>query len=76
MYSVGGAKTQNFSDCLPFLVDLSLAFEVREGIELFGVIDNLFDSDPPPAASAQGGTNQVFFDPIGRYYKMGARVRF
>ena len=59
-----------------FLVDLSLAYEVREGIELFGVIDNLFDSDPPPAASAQGGTNQVFFDPIGRYYKMGARVRF
>ncbi len=58
-----------------FLVDLSLSYEVRDGLEVFGVIDNLFDSDPPPAASAQGGTNQVFFDPIGRYYKIGARIR-
>ena len=59
-----------------FLVDLSLAYEVRDGIELFGVVDNVFNTDPPAAASAQGGTNQAFFDPMGRYYKMGARLRF
>jgi outer membrane receptor protein involved in Fe transport len=58
-----------------FLVDLSLAYELRDGLEVFTVIDNLFDTNPPPAASAQGGTNQVFFDPIGRYYKIGARIR-
>ncbi len=58
-----------------FLIDLSLALELREGIEVFGVIDNLFNEAPPPAASAQGGTNQAFFDPIGRYFKVGARIR-
>lgn len=58
-----------------FLVDLSVAYRVTPEVEIYGVIDNLFDRNPPMAASAQGGTNQVFFDPIGRYFKVGARVR-
>ena len=57
------------------LFDLNASYEVLDGVEVFGVIDNLLDSDPPLAASAQGGTNQVFFDPVGRYFKAGARVR-
>ena len=49
---------------------------VTEGVEVFGVVNNLFDKDPPLAASAQGGTNQVYFDPLGRYIRAGVRVRF
>ncbi len=58
-----------------FLLDLSLAYQMTDEVEVYGVIDNVFNSDPPRAASAQGGTNQVFFDPIGRYFKVGARIR-
>jgi outer membrane receptor protein involved in Fe transport len=55
--------------------DLSGNFRLTPTIELFGAINNLFDKDPPLAPSAQGGTNQVYFDPIGRYFKAGVRVR-
>jgi hypothetical protein len=39
------------------------------------VVNNVLDSDPPLAASAQGATNQVYFDPVGRSFKIGARLR-
>jgi outer membrane receptor protein involved in Fe transport len=55
--------------------DLAGNFKLTPTVELFGAINNLFDKDPPLAASAQGGTNQVYFDPIGRYFKAGVRVR-
>ncbi|WP_249276377.1 TonB-dependent receptor domain-containing protein [Sphingomonas baiyangensis] len=58
-----------------FYLDLGATFEVDEGFEMFGVVNNVLDRDPPLAASAQGGTNQVYFDPIGRYFKVGARIR-
>ena len=58
-----------------FVLDLNLAYRLTEGVEVFGVINNVFDSDPPLAASAQGATTQVYYDPIGRYYKMGVRIR-
>ena len=59
-----------------FYLDLSASLRVNEQFELFGVVNNVLDKDPPMAASAQGATNQVYFDPIGRYFKVGARVRF
>jgi outer membrane receptor protein involved in Fe transport len=55
--------------------DLNASYRLNDRLELFGVVNNLFDRDPPLAASAQGGTNQVYFDPIGRYFKVGARLR-
>ncbi|MEY4762929.1 MAG: hypothetical protein RLZZ200_2785 [Pseudomonadota bacterium] len=51
-------------------------------LQLWGGIDNLFDKDPPIATgtgfggAANGGTNAVFFDTIGRYYKVGIRASF
>lgn len=59
-----------------FYTDFNVAYRINDNIELFGVVNNVFDKDPPRAASAQGGTNQVFFDPMGRYFKGGARVKF
>ena len=45
-------------------------------------IDNLFDKDPPVATgtgfggAANGGTNPVFFDTIGRYFRLGVSATF
>ncbi|MCW6531938.1 TonB-dependent receptor [Sphingomonas sp. MMSM20] len=58
-----------------FYLDLGATIKINDRFEMFGVINNLLDKDPPLAASAQGATNQVYFDPIGRYFKFGARVR-
>ncbi|HWU03861.1 MAG TPA: TonB-dependent receptor, partial [Novosphingobium sp.] len=58
-----------------FYLDMGLNVKVNDQFEVFGVVNNLFDTDPSMAASAQGGTNQVYFDPIGRNFKFGARVR-
>lgn len=45
--------------------------------ELFGVIHNLFDKDPPvDAPSSFGPTNNVLYDVVGRSYKVGVRVRY
>ena len=49
-------------------------------LQIFGAISNLFDKDPPLAAGASpngnGGTNPVFFDTMGRSYRLGLRVAF
>ena len=59
-----------------FYVDINGSVKLLNGkVELFGEINNLLDKDPPLAFSAQGGTNHVFFDTIGRYFKGGVRVR-
>ena len=58
-----------------FTLDFNLAYDMTDALQVFGVVNNVFNSDPPLDASAQGGTNQVFFDPIGRYFKVGARIR-
>jgi outer membrane receptor protein involved in Fe transport len=46
-------------------------------MQLFWAIQNLFDEDPPVAP---GGnvypTNPVFFDTIGRRYRVGVRFEF
>jgi len=52
-------------------------FELRSGqeMEVFGAINNVFDRDPPVMPSGNLGTNQVLFDPIGRAFKIGARIK-
>ena len=57
-------------------LDLNGSLRLTSAVELFGVVNNLLDKDPPLDASAQGGTNQVYFDPVGRYFKAGVRVKF
>lgn len=47
------------------------------GVELFGVIDNLFDKDPPLAPNVnQSYTNTALFDQLGRYFRMGVRFKY
>jgi len=46
-------------------------------LEIFGVVSNLFDKDPPvDAPSSFGPTNNVLYDVLGRSYKIGARFKF
>jgi outer membrane receptor protein involved in Fe transport len=81
-----GPEDDSFAPTLPssintnrvdsaFYLDLGATLEVAEQAEVFMVVNNVLDSDPPLAASAQGATNQVYFDPVGRSFKIGARLR-
>lgn len=63
--------------------DLGGSYNINVGdfpVQLYGTINNLFDKDPPFVPSgAAGGTNEsstntVFYDPIGRLFKIGIRV--
>ncbi|BBB14534.1 TonB-dependent receptor (plasmid) [Sphingopyxis sp. FD7] len=58
-----------------FYLDLGATVRVGTQAELFAVVNNVLDADPPLAASAQGATNQVYFDPVGRSFKVGARIK-
>src|SRR5690606_40390318 len=63
-----------------FYVDLSARLKVGGGngrdAEIFAVVNNLFDRDPPPLPGPSGGMNQILFDPVGRAFKVGARFTF
>jgi outer membrane receptor protein involved in Fe transport len=45
-------------------------------LELFGAVQNVFDKDPPLSGLGVAGTNPVFFDTIGRSYRIGIRAAF
>jgi outer membrane receptor protein involved in Fe transport len=57
---------------------------VLNGLQVFGVVDNVFNKQPPFAAgitqfglaNANGGTNATFFDTLGRMYRVGVRMTF
>lgn len=54
----------------------------RRKVQLFGLISNLFDTDPPfaPPGGAGGtaatSTNSTLYDVIGRNYKIGVRFAY
>jgi outer membrane receptor protein involved in Fe transport len=49
----------------------------EQQIQLFGVVNNLFDKDPPnDIPSSFGPTNNVLYDVVGRYYRAGVRFSF
>lgn len=63
--------------------DLSLRADVSKRFELTLTIDNLLDKDPPLVGSNVGGsafnngnTFPTIYDPLGRSYTIGARVKF
>ncbi len=45
-------------------------------VELWANVSNLFDRDPPLIGGGTGGTQPIFFDTLGRYYKVGIRASF
>lgn len=62
-------------------VGLSGSYEILKNagkrLEIFGTINNLFDTDPPVAVSPNAfPTNAAFFDTIGRNFTVGVRFAF
>ena len=47
----------------------------RANVELFGVVNNVFDRNPPNFPGVLS-TNAIYFDAIGRSYRGGIRVRY
>lgn len=43
--------------------------------ELYGVVNNLFDKDPPIAPGPSSATNATLFDAIGRSFLVGVRLK-
>jgi iron complex outermembrane receptor protein len=56
---------------------LDLAKVSGPPVEVFATVDNLFDKDPPMSPSLNGTNpvNTVYYDVIGRTYRLGVRVR-
>jgi outer membrane receptor protein involved in Fe transport len=52
------------------------------GLQIYGVVNNLFDKEPPIAAgtgnggNTNGGTNAIYFDTMGRSFRLGVRANF
>ena len=51
--------------------------EGDKSLQLFAVVNNVFDEEPPNnIPSSFGPTNNVLYDVIGRYYRAGLRFAF
>lgn len=64
-----------------WLFNLNFQFDLinngRRKMQLFGVVNNLFDRDPPnDLPSSFGVTNPVLYDVVGRSFKAGVRFNF
>lgn len=60
-------------------LDLNGSIKVGENVELYGAIDNVFNLEPPltpNAITAPSYASSAFYDRIGRFYAVGARMRF
>jgi len=81
-----GPKDVNINDVPAiFYLDTFVGFNVRAGgakFQIFGAVDNLFDTAPPVAVSQDSinavgtGTNVVVYDAIGRTFRVGLRFNF
>ncbi|HVY86973.1 MAG TPA: TonB-dependent receptor [Caulobacterales bacterium] len=65
--------SENFIDSR-FYVDLSGRYDVSDAVELFGGVTNVFDKDEPHQLRYTG--NPLYFDPVGRAYKIGVRAHW
>jgi outer membrane receptor protein involved in Fe transport len=63
-------------------VDIGATLKVTPAIELYGKVDNLFNVDPPIAATAGinpylvRSVNSALYDVLGRFYHAGIRFSF
>ena len=62
-----------------FYTNLSASYDViytdKKKLQVYAVINNLFNLNPPVDPGAASSTNSELFDPIGRYFTIGARMR-
>ena len=48
----------------------------KRKLQIFGAINNLLDKGPPPIHSNNYGTNTLYFDPIGRTFRVAVRFSY
>ena len=61
-----------------FYLDVSGSVNIRQGISLYGKVDNVFDHDPAPSPQTNTGldVNPALYDTLGRIYRIGLRAKF
>lgn len=70
------------SRCMRYYLGWSGSYDFQRAagdnrMQLFWAINNLLDEDPPVAPGGnQYPTNPVFFDTLGRRYRVGLRFAF
>jgi iron complex outermembrane receptor protein len=58
-------------------VTASYDFNVRDTeAEVWMSVNNIWDKDPPFSAGGTGGVNGIFYDTLGRAYRLGVRFNF
>lgn len=57
-------------------VNMGANFDIDERFELRLTVDNVFDKQPPYPYPASGGTITYFRGLLGRYFRIGANVKF
>jgi outer membrane receptor protein involved in Fe transport len=57
-------------------INTSLSYDVSEQFQVRLIVDNLFDTGTPFPTPGGGGRVTYFDGILGRYFKVGARVRF
>ena len=56
---------------------VSYDFNVRDTeTELWMSVTNLWDKEPPFSAGGTGGVNGIYYDTLGRAYRVGVRLNF
>jgi iron complex outermembrane recepter protein len=74
-YSVSDSTVPSY-----YVVNLNGSYDFKwfglQNLQFFGNVSNLFDRDPPYSAGQVGGVNAIFFDALGRTYRVGMRMSF
>ena len=74
-YSTSDATVPSY-----YMLNLNGSYDFKwfglQSLQLFANISNVFDKDPPFSAGQVGGANAVYFDTLGRTYRVGMRMAF
>ena len=74
-YSVSDSTVPSY-----YVLNLNASYNLKwfslENLNVWANVANLLDKDPPYAAGMVGGTNGVYFDALGRVYRVGVRMAF
>ena len=71
---VSGVNVDNNTIEAVAYMDLRASYQATDNIQLFGAIDNVFDTAPPWIPNAfGGGTDCTLYDCIGRSFRLGVR---
>ena len=61
---------------IDMLATVRLESALTKKLEVYLGVDNVLNQDPPRFPGANGSGNNVLFNPVGRMFKVGARMNF